>query len=290
MQAGERGQRAAFWRKRWVRRVFWFVVQLYIIWCVMLFFLQDRIIFPRHYAPEPLDDPYGTEAVELRLELKKGGEAFAWFVPAIGASADNPAPVVVFFHGNAEIVDIEHDIVEGYQQLGCSVLLPEYRGYGRSAGRPSERGILADAVRFYDQLIERRDVDTSRIVFQGRSLGGGFAAGLAARRKPAALILESSFTSVVSMARRHGVPAFLVKHPLRTDRILRKLDVPVLILHGTSDIVVPVSHGRKLSRLARDARYIEYDCGHIALTGQECYWDEVERFLAKAGLIEPATE
>jgi fermentation-respiration switch protein FrsA (DUF1100 family) len=285
MQAGEARRRGRFWRRRWVRRVFWIVVRLYAIFCVMCFFLQDRIIFPRHFAPPPMDDPYGAEAAEVTFELDKGGGAFAWFVPCPGASAETPAPAVIFFHGNGEIADYQHDVVAGYHALGCSVLLAEYRGYGRAGGKPSENGILADAMRFYDFLVERPDVDAARVVFHGRSLGGGFAAGLAARRVPAGLILESTFTSVVSMAWGYGLPPFLVRHPLRTDRVLKRLDVPVLIMHGTQDGVIPVAHGRKLSTLARNGRYVEYDCGHMALVEQPGYWDEIGRLLTDAGVI-----
>jgi len=149
-------RRPLFWRRRWVRRVFWFVVRVYIILCVMLFLFQGRIIFPRHLAPRPIDDPYWLGAVELTLDLKRGGKAFAWYLPAPGASAEKPAPCVIFFHGNGETADFQHDLVAGYHALGCSVLLPEYRGYGHADGRPSQKTIVADAVRFYDMLVDRR--------------------------------------------------------------------------------------------------------------------------------------
>jgi pimeloyl-ACP methyl ester carboxylesterase len=275
-----------FWRRRWVRRVFWFVVSVYVILCGMLFLFQGRIIFPRHFAPKPIDEPYWTDAVALTLDLGKGRKAFAWYLPAPEASAEKPAPCIVFFHGNAETADIQHDLVDGYHALGCSVLLPEYRGYGHADGRPSQKAILADAARFYDMVVERPEVDAGRIVFQGRSVGGGFAACLAAERKPAALILESTFTSVVSMARRYLVPPFLVRHPLRVDRVLKRFDAPVLIMHGSRDGVIPIAHGRKLAQLARDGRYIEYDCGHIGLLEQPGYWDNVARFLTDVGVLQ----
>ncbi len=278
-------RRLGFWRRRWVRRVFWSVVRVYIILCVMLFLFQGRIIFPRHFAPRPIDEPYWPRGVELTFDLGKGRKAFAWYVPAPEASAEKPAPCVVFFHGNGETADFQHDLVDGYRALGCSVLLPEYRGYGHADGRPSQKAIVADADRFYDMVVERPEVDAARIVFQGRSVGGGFAACLAAERKPGALILESTFTSVVSMARRYLIPPFLVRHPLRVDRVLKRLDVPVLIMHGSRDRIIPVSHGRKLAEIARNSRYIEYDCGHIGLTEQPGYWDELARFLTEAGLL-----
>ena len=285
MEASAPRRRLGFWRRRWVRRVFWFVVRVYVIWCVMLFLFQGRIIFPRHFAPGPIDDAYWPGGVELTLDLGRDGKAFAWYLPAPSASPEKPAPCVVFFHGNAETADLQHDLVAGYHALGCSVLLPEYRGYGPAGGRPSQKAILADAVRFYDMVVERPEVDVARIIFQGRSVGGAFAACLAAKRKPATLILESTFTSVVSMARRYLVPPFLVRHPLRADRVVRRLDVPVFIMHGRRDGIIPIAHGRKLAQLARNGRYVEYDCGHIALTEQPGYWDELARFLAEAGLV-----
>ncbi|MBN1916488.1 MAG: alpha/beta hydrolase [Verrucomicrobia bacterium] len=275
------------WRKRRWARVLFAGGRIYIICVIVLFALQDRIIFPRHLAPEPLDAPYGAGAISLTIEYDNGGNGFGWYLPAPAAaptaSVETPAPCVIFFHGNGEIADYQHDVVEGYHALGFSVLLPEYRGYGRADGAPGEKAILADAERFYDLLIKRPEVDAARIVFHGRSLGGSFAAGLAARRAPSALILESTFMSVVSMARRYLLPPVLVRHPLRTDRVLRRLDVPVLIMHGRRDGVIPVAHGRKLARIAHKALYVEYDCGHMVLIDQPGYWEKIRRFLVEAG-------
>lgn len=272
------------WRKRRWARVLFAVLRIYIIVCIVLFALQDRIIFPRHLLPKPFEQPYGTEAVELTIDCDDGGSGFAWYLPA--STAEAPAPCVIFFHGNGEIVDYQHDVVDGYHKLRFNVLLPEYRGYGRADGAPGEKAILADAERFYDLVVERREVDASRIIVHGRSLGGGFAAALAGRRDVAALVLESTFTSVAAMARRYLLPPFLVRHPLRTDRVLRRLDVPVLIMHGNRDGIIPVSHGRKLARIAADARYVEYDSGHMVLVEQPGCWDEIRQFLVDKGVTE----
>ena len=199
-----------------------------------------------------------------------------------------PAPLVVFFHGNAELIDYQSTIVEGYRRLGCSVLLPEYRGYGRSAGKPSEQAIVADAVRFYDEITRRPDVDPSRIVFHGRSLGGGPAAALAARRSAKALVLESTFTSVADMASAYLAPSFLVKNKFHTDRVLPTLEIPVLIFHGTRDDIIPVAHGRRLRDLATHGTYVEYDCKHNDFPGDEnedAYWEQVAAFLRGAGVL-----
>ena len=111
------------------------------------------------------------------------------------------------------------------------------------------------------------------------------AAAVAAERTPAALITESTLTSVAAMARGYGVPAFLVRHPFRTDRVMAELDVPLLLFHGALDRIVPVAHGRKLRAIAGDAAYVEFACGHNDFPGAgntARYWAEIEKFLWSA--------
>ncbi|MBN2562375.1 MAG: alpha/beta hydrolase [Phycisphaerae bacterium] len=273
-------------RRLWFRAVT-FVAILYAAWCTALYLCQDKLLFARDLAPDPSPLPYDAVTEELRRSIEDGAEAVAWFIPARNQPSGKPAPLVIFFHGNAEIIDYQSTVVEGYRRLGCSVLLPEYRGYGRCGGKPSEQGIVSDAVYFYDQVIQRCDVDASHIVFHGRSLGGGPAAALAARRRPNVLILESTFASVTAMARAYLVPSFLVKAPFRTDRVLESLDVPVLIFHGTQDDIIPVSHGRRLRDAARHGTYVEYGCRHNDFPGrgnEDAYWQEIRAFLKRNGI------
>ncbi len=260
-----------------------YLLVTYLAWLAALnLFWQDRIIFPRHIIPPSAGIPFYEPTHIIRLDIERGGQVEGWFMPVASATTETPAPAVIFFHGNGEIIDYLDDIVAGYHRLGYSVLLPEYRGYGRSDGKPSQRAICSDARRFYDALTQRPDVDASRIVFHGRSLGGGVAAQLALERKPAALILQSVFKSVASMAWRVGAPPFLVRHPFYTDRAVAQLNVPILIFHGTRDEIIPVSHGRRLRRLAPHAVYIEYDAGHNDFPGrgrEERYWTDIREFL-----------
>jgi fermentation-respiration switch protein FrsA (DUF1100 family) len=95
------------------------------------------------------------------------------------------------------------------------------------------------------------------------------------------------------MAHKYGAPSFLAKHPFRTDRVLEKLDVPVLIFHGTRDSIIPVSHGRNLSEIALSRTYVEYDCGHNDFPGrdnEDAYWSEIADFLKRTRIIEDSTE
>jgi fermentation-respiration switch protein FrsA (DUF1100 family) len=262
------------------------VILAYVLWCVLLYTWQDRLVWPAELSQAQSARPKNAEAVSL--PIPRGGAVEAWFFPAKPDESGKPAPVVIYFHGNAELIDQQDRIVEGYSKLGISVFLPEYRGYGRSAGKPSEKEIGADMIRFYDRLIQRADVDPSRIVFHGRSVGGGVAADLATRRTPAALILESTFSSIAAMALKFGAPPFLLKHPFRTDRVVEGLDVPMLIFHGTRDTVVPVSHGRRLHKLARGSKYVEYNCEHNDFPGEaneDAYWREIQAFLVRPGVL-----
>jgi fermentation-respiration switch protein FrsA (DUF1100 family) len=262
------------------------VILAYVLWCVILYSYQDHLVWPRELAQPQSAKPKNAQAVSLPIE--GGGAVEAWFVPAKPDERGKPAPAVIYFHGNAELIDQQDRIVEGYSRIGLSVFLPEYRGYGRSAGTPSEKEIAADMIRFYDLLMRRADVDPSRIVFHGRSVGGGVAADLATRRTPAALILESTFTSITAMALKFGAPSFLLKHPFRTDRVVEGLDVPMLLFHGTRDTVVPVSHGRRLHELARGSTYVEYNSEHNDFPGEgneDAYWREIQAFLVRAGVL-----
>jgi fermentation-respiration switch protein FrsA (DUF1100 family) len=269
--------------KHWWFRMVIYLIVAYVAWCAILYLYQDRMLFPADMAGAPSPRPRDAQAVAIVTDDgRHPGEA--WFYPAPSAGATAPRPVVIFFHGNAELIGEQDGIVRAYHDMGFSVLLPEYRGYGRCPGKPSQKAIREDMVRFYDEFIKRPDVDKTRIVFHGRSLGGGIAADLAVQREPAALILESTFCSISSMSWRYGAPPFLVKHPFRTDRVLARLDAPVLIFHGTRDSIVPVSHGRRLAAFTRGGTFVEFNCEHNDFPGEgneEAYWGRIRDFLSK---------
>jgi len=269
------------------------LVIAYVVWCAGLYLRQDSLIFPTGMTPPPRDRPFREDTVVIRLDVEEGGQVEAWFVPAPGVGPDNPGPLVVSFHGNAETIDDSDGLVRAYLDVGCSVLLPEYRGYGHCAGKPSQKAIVSDCVRFYDEVVKRPEVDRSRIVYHGRSLGGAVAAALVPHRKPAALILEQTFSSTGAMAHGYGAPAFLARHPFRTDRVVAGTTMPLFLAHGTHDRIVPVRHGRKLRDLAPRAVYIEYACGHNDFPGvgnERERWSEICAFLGSAGVLEHAVE
>lgn len=261
---------------------------IYLTYCAVVFFAQRWLIFPDWVAPEPTaDEKYDASTTVLTRDID-GGKVIAWFIPAAGAGAENPKPLVIFLHGNAEIIDTQEDRIAGYRALGCSVLIPEYRGYGRSAGQPGQQALVDDALYFLDIALKRPDVDPTRLVIHGRSMGGGIAAQVAARHKSRVLILGSTFTSMRTLGSRKAlVPSFLIRHPMDTEAVLRDLDVPLLIFHGSKDNIINVSYGRELNAIAKHSRLVELNCSHNDFPGDEDdrYWTEIRHFLVENGVL-----
>lgn len=262
----------------------------YVLWCGVLYFKQDSMLFLPHLAPASPEWAIPAHVERLWHVTPEGHRVEAWFMPALPtptpAPDHAPPPLAVIFHGNAATIDDSAILAEDWRRRGFAVLLPEYRGYGRSGGRPSQRGIVDDAVAFLDLVASRPDVDPSRIVYFGHSLGGAVAAQVALQRPPAAIVFQSTFSSVTSFAWRYGVPPALVRHPFRTDRALARLDVPVLLLHGEDDRVVPASHSRRLAGIASPARAeralaIQPGDHNDFPRDASAYWREIDAFLAR---------
>ena len=275
------------WKKR-LRQYALVLPIIYTLWCAAAFMIQEHFIFPRSYsagAAKPGATPRGGESIWIDAGTPdKPIRVEAWYIPAPGSSPDHKAPAVVYFHGNAEIIDWCTDRTRAWTQRGYSVLIPEFRGYGRSGGTPSQAAIVADSIRFYDLLAARPEIDASRILLHGRSLGGGVACQLAAARPCAALILESSFTSVAGMSWSLGVPPFLCRHPFRNDHVLAKLDKPVLLLHGMDDDIIPPRHSQKLHELCRGSMFVRLPGGHNDFPHDwDNYWAAVDAFLSVRG-------
>jgi len=193
----------------------------------------------------------------------------------------------VFAHGNAERIDDWAARLAPYRAMGLAVLLVEYRGYGRSGGAPSEAAIVGDFAHFVDRLTERRDVDGQRLVFHGRSLGGGVVGALSAERRCAAMVLESTFTNVPDLASHWMVPMAAIRDRYDTREALLDSYQPTLIFHGARDTLVPVRHAVELDRTAWDSRLVVFEeAGHDDLPRtEEAYWTPIRRLLQTAEVL-----
>ena len=259
---------------------------LYVAYCGLLYFFQRQILFPRRMVPQPLKSDQQIAGLQ-KFWLNTGfGKVEAWFLPPTSGLPAAPAPAVIFGHGNGEIIDFWPVKLEGFTRLGIALLLVEYPGYGSSAGSPSQDSIVQTFVAAYDDLASRKDIDSSRIIFFGRSLGGGAVCALAQRRSSAALILMSTFTSVRSFAKQFLLPSFLVRDPFDNLSVIKNYPGPVLILHGRSDEVIPFTHGQKLYKSAQNGKMIAYEAGHNDCPPDwKVFWRDVEDFLHDIGLI-----
>jgi pimeloyl-ACP methyl ester carboxylesterase len=259
---------------RLTRRVLVLVVVTYVVWLGALLALESGLVYPRQMTGPAMQESLIPGEVERVWLERDGARVEAWFLPS---QSVRPMPAVIFFHGNAELIDHNLGLAEAYRDRGFSTLLVEYRGYGRSGGSPSQKAIVGDAVAAFDWLKGKAGVDPARIIVHGRSLGSGVAAQLAKERPPAALILESPMKSVASFASAYGAPAFLVRNPYRTDKVLPGLTCPILLVHSREDEIIPFAHAEELKRLAPAARLVELTGGHNdSLTNQGAYWEAID--------------
>lgn len=263
---------------RWTRALLGFgaIVAAYY---AVLFLAQRRLLFP-----VPAGSAGAAPGAEpVRLELPEGAIT-CWFLPPSAPSAPSGgrAPLLLYAHGNGELAVWWTGQFHEPRRDGVAVLVVEYPGYGGAAGTPSERSITAAVLAAYDWAKREPRVDPDRIVAHGRSLGGAAAARLGAERPIAALVLESSFTSVRAFAARFLAPPFLVRDPFDSLERLRRFRGPLLVLHGERDEIAPLAHGRALAAAVPGAEFIALPCGH-----NDCgdSWPLIRGFLARRGLL-----
>ena len=243
---------------------------------------QRWVLFPRFAVSSP---PGVPRLAHERLKMETpAGTIDAIFRLGRGVSGESPGPLVIFAHGNGELIEHNADAMQPYVDAGISVLLPEYRGYGKSAGSPSQRAIVRDFLSWRERVLRRPEVDADRLIYHGRSLGGGVVAQLAQRHPPRGLILESTFTSIKAMAAKLLVPSFLVRDPFDTLRVIRCYEAPILIIHGMDDVTIPVSHAERLADAAPDAELVKHPGGHNDPPPAKPYWSAVFAYLDRMGV------
>lgn len=243
-----------------------------------LFLVQRSVMFPG--AASMAASPRQPEVRQVWLDTP-AGDVEAWYLPA---TAEEEGPVILFAHGNAEIIDYWPREFQEPRSWGVSVLLVEYPGYGRSEGNPSKESVTATMVAAREWALEELGATPDRIVGYGRSLGAAAVCALAAERDVAALVLESAFTSVSDLAAGYGLPSFLVRNPFDSREALAGFDGPVLLLHGAGDRIIPAVHSRRLHEVASDSRLEILPCGH-----NDCPrpWKQLRQFLEDNSLLRP---
>ena len=252
----------------------------------LVYFRQSSLIYYPNIAGRNLDASpqqigLAFEDVELLTEDKV--RLHGWFIPS-----DNARGTLLFFHGNAGNISHRLDSIAIFNRMNLDVFIFDYRGYGQSQGRVSETGTYLDAEAAWFYLVETRAIDANKIIVFGRSLGASIAAWLASRHRPAALILESSFSSVPSMAQRlyPFLPVkWLSDFSYDTRQYVSRIDCPLLVAHSKGDEIIPYAEGRLVFDAApADKQFLDMRGGHndgFIATGQ-AYSDGLSRFIESA--------
>ena len=231
----------------------------------------------------------GLTFAEVTFATEDGERLHGWWVPA---RREPSCGHVLLCHGNAGNIGDRLPHVDRLSSAGFDVLAFDYRGYGRSTGRPSEQGLRRDARAARAALLQQ-SVDPAKILYLGESLGAAVALALALEHPPAGVVLQSAFTSIRDMARVHYplIPPALVPDAYPSLRLIGGLRAPLLVLHGDRDEIVPLLHGEALAEAAPEPKrlHVFRGAGHndlLAVAGPE-WAAAIAGWALSAGIANP---
>jgi alpha-beta hydrolase superfamily lysophospholipase len=246
---------------------------------LLLYLAQDRLIFFPRPMPEARRAQLASRADvdSVYITAADGARLHAWHV-----RADRDAPLVLYFGGNAEDVSAMIDVVRS-RLPSTAWLLTDYRGYGSSVGAPSERVLYADAIAWFDHVVQ--GFGAERIFVLGRSIGSAPAVLVAAERRVAGVIAVTPFDSLTAVA-AHYYPylpvRWLLRHPFDSLALAPRVPAPLLCLVASADEIVPTAHSRRLyDAWQSDKTWVELDgARHNTTDDSPLFWASIERFLA----------
>ncbi|MEM8573904.1 MAG: alpha/beta fold hydrolase [Pseudomonadota bacterium] len=254
------------------------LVAAYVLICVVVYFANRAFI----YFPDPARVPPAqlglTDVKEVEITTADGVLLIGWYAPP-----QHGKPTILYFHGNASNAANRAPRIAAMAHDGFGVFYLNNRGYGGSGDKPTEEKNITDATAAYEYLVSL-GVPANTIVAYGESLGSAQAIALATKRSLAAIVLESPLTSVIDVAK--GLYFWLPLNLLITDTYnneenIRSVRVPVLVLHGEQDSVIPVKMGRRLFRAANNPKRIKiFPGGRHVDQFENGGWEETKRFLA----------
>ena len=251
---------------------------------VLLYIFQERLIF----FPQPLTEEDADKiskrhpnAEDIAIKSSDGVILRGWLVK--NSKLMRP-PLIIYFGGNAE--EVSYLIDEAGRFNGWSLALMNYRGYGLSQGKPSEKNLFSDAISLYDYMMKRDDIDHKKIIVMGRSLGTGVATYLAQMRRVEGVILVSPFDSLTNIGKKTFpfLPVNLIlRH--RFDSISRahSISAPLLVLVAADDKIISARHSEKLAQRWGGEHYLTIIKGqdHNTISNSETYWKRIKDFLAR---------
>jgi fermentation-respiration switch protein FrsA (DUF1100 family) len=265
------------------------LVAVYSVLGWSLYFMQPALLYKPVrqvlYTPEELDLYYE----EVEFITSDGLALSAWFIPA-----QNAKTTVLFCHGNGGNIMHRLDTINILYELGLNCFIFDYRGYGNSQGTPTEQGTYLDAQAAYHWLTNDKKISPDNIIIFGRSLGGAIAANLAASVRSKALVVESTFTSYVDIGKKfypYMPVRWFARFGYQTVDSLKKVNCLVMVVHSSTDDLVPFEFGRELYRVANEPKkFVEIYGSHNDgfLVSSEIYkkaWREWLKMLSESGSI-----
>jgi len=231
---------------------------------IFVYFMQSSLIFYPNIAgrglvatPENIGLPYENVELMTKDNIKLHG----WFIPN-----PNARGTVLFFHGNAGNISHRLASIEIFHRLQLNVFIIDYRGYGQSAGNPTEKGTYKDAQAAWNYLIDTRGINDKQIIIFGRSLGASIASWLASKHTAGALIIESGFSSIPAMGQRlyPFLPIrWLANFQYNTKQHVKNISYPILVAHSRQDDIIPYDEGREIFMAATQPKvFLEMRGGH----------------------------
>ncbi len=262
-----------------IKRIFLITLLIIVLAVVLFSYFEDKFVyFP---SKDWLETPtsYGLDYEQVNLISADGTKIIAWSIPY-----SDEAPWLIYLHGNGENISRYLTLTTKLYELGINVFMLEYRGYGKSEGKPSELGLYQDAEAAYQYVLEKA-TSANKIILYGYSLGSGVAVELAIRHKVSALILEAPYKSVPDVAKDIYwiAPYKLMRNLYSSKDKISQVNVPLLIIHSLDDRNIPFSHGKALFDLAHEPKtFVEIQGGHTAMLIEATQVEgliEVKKFL-----------
>jgi len=268
----------------------------------LLDFLERQFIFFPSSRVERTPADAGIPYEDIRFETEDGLSLNGWFVPAspTASSSENGSADVtlLWLHGNGGNISHRVDDLALFHHLtGVNVFIFDYRGYGRSQGKPSEKGVYLDSRAAIAYLASREDTAGSRVVYFGRSLGAAVAVELALHQQPHGMILHSPFTSISDLGRDlypYSPIRFLAGNRFDSLSRVGQYRGPLLVIHGEADEVIPADHGRRLYEAANQPKSFHEIPGAthndgLGMAGDNM-WNAVRHFLGSPTISRPPSE
>jgi hypothetical protein len=250
---------------------------------LVVWVLEPRMAFFPIRGVQETPAAFGLAFRDVRIPTPDGETLHAWWL-----EHPQPRAQVLFWHGNGGNLSLWLDVIVELRRRGFSVLAMDYRGYGDSTGRPSERGMYVDAdaaVTVFDSQLRKPGIP---VVFWGRSLGTSVAASAAGRTRPDALVLESPFSDVAAIFRGNPVMQFFrlfSSYEFPTLRLIERYDGPLLVIHGERDTIIPFQAGRDFFDRAPTGRktFVPVrgaDHNDLHVADPASYWAAIDRFVS----------